>query len=102
MLRKDKEDFNTLVKQGSVKRSDKAIWRNVEGRGIILNPKTDFYYTVEGTALRIWELIDTEITISELASLIADEYTEDEQVVKKDLIDILALMKKEGIIELCP
>ena len=85
-----------------VSKAQQAIWRNVDGKGVVLNTKTASYFTLEETALRIWELIEKGIIVSELIEAISCEYSANIKIVKKDVMEILDSMKKEGIIEFKP
>jgi len=85
-----------------VSKSSQAIWKSVDGKGVILNTKTASYCTVEETSLRVWELIEKGIIISELINTITDEYGVDRNIIKSDIAELLDSMRKDGIIELKP
>lgn len=85
-----------------VSKANHVIWRNVEGRAVILNTKSASYFTLEGTALRIWQLIDKGTFVTDLARTISDEYGKKVDAVKRDLKEFLASMKEECIIEIKP
>lgn len=101
---------NNSLEHSYVVKKEHIIWRNADGRGVILNPQnsspyaveTTMYYSVEGVALRIWELINKGMVVSELIRIIADEYAGNSRSIRRDVLGILDSMKQEGIIELRP
>lgn len=90
------QDFDRLA----ASRPEHVTWKRVDGRGVILNAKTSLYYTVEDVSLRIWELIDKGIALSEIVRTISGEFGRDEAAVKTDVLEFIDSMKEERIIEL--
>jgi hypothetical protein len=65
----------------------------------ILNLKNSVYYGMNPIGTRVWNLLKEPRTIAELRDTLLSEYEVDAKLCERDLLDLLAKMKGEGLIE---
>ena len=58
-----------------VQKGPKAAWRTIQGEGIILALDTKLLRGLNPVGTRIWELIDGQRSVEEIARQIAREFT---------------------------
>lgn len=68
---------------------------------VLLHLKTEVYYTLDETAMRIWQLIgeyegDQQIIVSRMQ----DEFDVDETTLKTDLKRIIEEFSQEGLLDI--
>ena len=68
---------------------------------VILNSETEHYYGLDGTGLRLWQLLtkhgNTQDTVTEFIS----EYDLDEKTAHRDLAKLIVDLEKAGLLEIC-
>ncbi len=65
----------------------------------ILGLRRNTYYSVTGSGRRIWELLQTRRSVSEILDLLIEEYTVDAERCREDLLALLGRLHEEGLIE---
>ena len=55
-------------------------------------------YTLNEVGARIWELLDTEATMADIASALSKEYKVEQVQAEADLVDFLAQLESIGAI----
>jgi Coenzyme PQQ synthesis protein D (PqqD) len=65
----------------------------------ILNMKNSVYYGMNPVGTRVWRLLQQPRTVSELRDIILEEYEVDPTRCERDLLDLLADMQSEGLVE---
>jgi len=65
----------------------------------ILNLKNSMYYGMNPVGTRIWSLLKEPRTVEQLRDALLNEYEVDAALCERDLLDLLAKMKSEGLIE---
>ncbi|KPK42168.1 MAG: hypothetical protein AMJ78_03450 [Omnitrophica WOR_2 bacterium SM23_29] len=80
-----------------VRNSDIA-WRIIDGEALVVSPKDSLIYPLNGIATRIWELLDGKRSVSDISSIICDEFEGDTAVIQKDVVDFIQDLLKAGLI----
>ncbi len=86
--------------------SDKVVARQIEDELIIVpiesgtfNAEFDYaLYSLKSTGKDIWERLDKKITIKKICSELSEEYDAPENIIKKDVINLLDELFSKGII----
>jgi len=65
---------------------------------VLLNPDTKYYYILNESGLRIWQLMDQCSSIDGIANELVNEYAVDLERVKSSVQRLLKELKKEKII----
>jgi hypothetical protein len=66
----------------------------------ILNLKNTVYYGLDPIGSRIWDLMQKPISVAELRDALLEEYLVEAGRCERDLLDLLAKLHAEGLIEL--
>lgn len=65
---------------------------------ILLNPLTGHYYTLEQVGGRVWELCDGTRMVSEIITVIVEEFDAPIATVTADVIDLLQDLANEHLV----
>lgn len=85
-----------------VRRCDGLIEAEVDGELVALHVDKGTCYGFNGTATRIWSLLEEPKRLSELRDLLVAEYEVDESECEAQLRELLAELGKDGLVELTP
>ncbi len=85
-----------------VKRSDKAIWRVIDGEVVVLLPDEDMLYALKGCGSRVWELIEGETAISEIVRTICTEYEVEPQKAREEITEFVNKVAAMKLVEIVP
>jgi len=66
----------------------------------ILNMENSVYYGMNEVGTRVWNLLQQPKSIREIRDAIVDEYDVTPEQCERDLLELLAQLKAEGLIEL--
>ena len=89
-----------------VKRPD-VVSRRIAGEAVLVPVRSrvaeiDSLYTLNDLGSRVWELLDGERTVSQIAEVICESYEVTAEEAMRDLIEFLAALESAGLIECAP
>jgi Coenzyme PQQ synthesis protein D (PqqD) len=70
----------------------------LEDGAVLLNLDTKYYYTLNSTGLRIWQIMDESKDPLEIAQRLATEYEVDEEKAKASVVNLMEELEQEGLI----
>jgi hypothetical protein len=70
----------------------------LEDGAVLLNLDTKYYYTLNSTGLRIWQIMDESKDPLEIAQRLATEYEVDEEKAKASVVKLMEELEQEGLI----
>jgi hypothetical protein len=73
------------------------IWRIVDDEALLLNTKTGYYFSMNGTATEIWCLLNDGKSEDETAKAIAERYGIDNETAKTDVDELKRTLTEENI-----
>ena len=73
----------------------------VEGKAVIINLDKGSYYQLNEVASTVWQLIDGKTSLEKIVGDLAKEFDASKNELEKDLLELVADLKKEGLVELC-
>lgn len=79
-------------------KNDDIAWRIIDGEALVVSPKDSLIYPLNEVATKIWELLDGKRTISDIASIICEEFDGDVKTMQNDTIDFVEELLKAGLI----
>lgn len=79
-------------------RSEKAVYRMVDGEAVIVEPQNGLVNVINETGSRIWELVDGKRSVAQIADIISSEYETSAQTALKDTTAFFDEMSKNGLI----
>lgn len=82
-----------------LKHAGHTAWRKVAEEAVILDVDTAHYYSLTGAGLRAWELLGDGCTAAALAAALEREFAAAPGVIAADVSDLLAELKREGLVE---
>jgi hypothetical protein len=86
------------VKDSLVRRSGGLIEAEVDGELIGLEVEQGVCYGFNGTATRIWALIEEPKRISDIRDALLDEFEVDPETCERELRAVLAELEKDGLV----
>ncbi len=86
------------------KKNPSFISRKIADEYILvpINQKADevsSIYTFNDTAARIWDLLDTAATLSEIRDLLVQEFEVDKSDAESDIVEFIEVLKNLGAVE---
>ena len=83
-------------------RRDGLIEAEVDGELLGLHVEKGFCYGFNPTATRIWALIQTPRSVTDLCETLSQEFEVEPAEARPDVIALLEELKREGLVELTP
>ncbi len=83
-------------------RRDGLIEAEVDGELLGLHVDKCFCYGFNPTATRIWALIETPRSVTDLCETLSQEFEVEPAEARPDVIALLEELKREGLVELTP
>jgi len=85
---------NTIVSIG-----ENQVHSNLEGESVILDLEEGVYYGLDKVGTRIWQLIDTPVSIMKIINTIYEEYDVTREQCTKDTINLLENLAQHNLIQ---
>lgn len=82
-----------------VKKNREFPWNMVEGQAVLLDQDEKEVIRLSDVASSIWDLINGERTISEIATKICESFDVNRRKAEKDGLNFLKRLLKEGIVD---
>ncbi|MCM2266889.1 MAG: PqqD family protein [Elusimicrobiales bacterium] len=72
--------------------------RKVADELVLLNVKTSEYYSLNPTALFVWELISRNTPLDGILKAFAEEFDADAARIKKDVLELIKTLESQKVI----
>ena len=87
------------------RRSGNIVCRNIGGDLILVPISREAedracFYTLNSVGARIWELLDDQRTVGDIAGVIVEEYEVDVEKVAKDTLRFISRLEEMGMVTL--
>lgn len=82
-----------------VKQSDKILVQNLDEDAVMANIDSGYYFGVNKTSKRIWEIIATPNTIADICSCLLNEYNIDTVTCETQVMALINELVREGLVE---
>jgi Coenzyme PQQ synthesis protein D (PqqD) len=80
------------------KRGDQVIAQKAANDLLLFNMEDGNYYSLNEVGSRVWELCDGTHNVSQVVAAIAGEYDASDQVLEKDVLELLEDFRKGKLI----
>jgi len=80
-------------------KSDKAVSRTVDQQEVVVQPSDGMVNVINETGSRIWALIDSHLSIQQIADLIAEEYDTPADTALNDTVEFIESLLNNGMIQ---
>lgn len=83
-----------------VKISDQVLSQEVNGETVLLDLGSEFYFGLDATGTRIWQLLKSGLSIEEVIGTMLDEYEVEREKLKADLNELLGNLSDAGLVSI--
>ena len=90
-----KTKFNLKDK---VARPKEVAWRMIDGEAVIVTPADSMMHSLNEVGTRIWELMDGNRTVADIAAALQAEFEVDDKRVKADTVWFVECLAKKGLV----
>lgn len=84
----------------TVKQSNKILVQNLDEDTVMANIDSGYYFGVNQTSKRIWELIAEPITIADVCGRLQHEYEVDAATCESQVLSFVNELAREGLVEI--
>ena len=81
-----------------IKRSSNVPWRTIEGKGILVDLDSGYYFSLNRTGQAIWAEIDGGKPLSEIAGRIEDRFDVDGEIALRDCMELAEKLLEQGLV----
>ncbi len=83
-----------------VKKSARQVSCQINEEVAILDLERSLYFGLEGVGVEIWEALEQPRSVAELCDRIVESFDVNRNECEKDVLELLASLQKEGLIEI--
>ena len=80
--------------------SPEALFQDVSGETVILDLKSEQYFSLDEVGSRIWQLIKENADLQEAFDILLEEYNVDAGQLEIDLTTLVASLERAGLVTL--
>jgi len=80
--------------------TDSQVSCDLSGQAVILQTKSGIYYSLDAVGSRVWQLLQSDITLKELECTILEEYDVAPEYLKEDILKLIEDFHSQGLIEI--
>ena len=85
-----------------IKISDQVLSQEVSGETVLLDLQSEFYFGLDKTGTRIWELLQSGVSIEDLIGKMLDEFEVDRETLEADVNALLGKLLEAGLVSVDP
>ena len=82
-----------------IKRSDTILVQSLDEDVVMANIDSGHYFGIDRTGRRIWELLESPATVTEICARISQEYAVDAATCEQDVLTFANELAHEGLIQ---
>lgn len=86
------------MKNNYYQKNPSVVCTELDDGGILLDLDTKYYYTLNQTGLRLWQIMDEKKSSSEIARQITNEYEVEEKNALESVLKLIKKLEKENLI----
>lgn len=83
-------------------RGEDVMSCELDGEIVIMSIDNGCYYNLNGTASRVWDLLETGLTLDELCGKLVEDYDLSPSDCVADVADLLADLRRFGLVDVQP
>ena len=91
-----------LGPDSTLTRSPAPLSTDLHNETVLMSLESGSYYGLEGTARRIWELLSTPCTLSDLSLQLSKEFKVAPDQCAKEILPFIEQMRGEGLLVITP
>ncbi len=78
--------------------SSEAIVQEVNGESVILDLKSEQYFSLNEVGTRVWQILREQPLLADVYQTLLDEYDIDEETLGRDLETLMNMLISEGLV----
>jgi len=82
------------------RKSTKQVSCKIHDEVAILDLDKAVYFGLQGAAVHIWDVLETPRSVADICASVADAFDISENECRTDVVDILANLQGEGLVEI--
>lgn len=82
--------------------SAEVLRQEVNGEMVLLDLRSESYFGLDPTGTRIWQLLESGLTVRELIGQMREEYDVDEKTLRSDVERLLTELSAAGLVSIAP
>lgn len=83
----------------TVRRNAQVLSTTVHTEAVLMNTASGKYYGLDDIATSVWERLRAPLTVRELCGCLAQDYEEDPEIIRRDVLMLLQKFADDGLIE---
>ncbi len=87
-----------IYRETCPKRGDQVIAQKAANDLLLFNMEDGNYYSLNEIGSRVWELCDGNHSVSQVVAVLAGEYDASDQVLEKDVLELLEDFRRGKLI----
>lgn len=81
--------MSILADNSFIRRNPALVSSNLDGETVMMSIENGEYFGLDSVGSRIWELLETPITVANLVDILVDEFEVSREECEADTIDFL-------------
>ena len=78
-------------------RSEDVLFQNLDGEAVLLDLASETYFGLNEVGTRVWELLESSMSLGEIATLLQSEYEVESARAQSDVLDLATRLIKAGL-----
>jgi hypothetical protein len=79
---------------------ENVLLRKMGSEAVLLNMKTETYYMLNSTGIRMWELLSSGISVDDAVMLLANEYSVTPEVIRSDMDEFIQSLETAKLVDI--
>lgn len=84
-----------------LRRTDKVQFARLDDEMLAIDAQANLCYSLNETAIKVWELLETPISLQSLCEQVGGAYDVDASTCAQDVTELLEGLKEAGLLEIC-
>ncbi len=91
-----------LSLSSAIRRSENSLSAEVDGTLVLMSIQHGAYYSLDSIGAEIWRRLDRPMLVTELCTMLKEEYDADQFTIQRDVLALLESLNKERLIKIVP
>ena len=78
-------------------RSEDVLFQNLDGEAVLLDLASETYFGLNEVGTRVWELLESPMSLGEIATQLQSEYEVESARAESDVLDLATRLIEAGL-----
>ena len=88
-----------MLSQQKIIFKESVFTQELDGEMVLFDMESEHYFGLDETGTVMWQLLQEKRELTEVLSLLLEQYEVEERILKKDLLHFLDKLQENGLIE---